>query len=194
MAVNHIALETSKLIKNYHASEEIKGFYVQRDNFYDRHPATGIMNFDENGKLVSVTFQEHEGGSLVQLGRTIVYDLKGNILKELSKEQTKEIRSYRGNMAININNILRNDGENNEFWKPYIDIMDSLFKSDKIYSRTTKPMTVYRGIDINQRLWNILEDGNIFLEKGYMSTSRDKDIAKRNGNYLLEIEIPKGTK
>lgn len=56
--------------------------------------------------------------------------------------------------------------------------------------------TVYRGINKNSSQKNILNNlqkGDIFVDKGFISTSHDEDTAYdfKNGGHLLNIKVPK---
>jgi len=100
-------------------------------------------------------------------------------------------------MATNINHALR-CFDNLSFWKKEIDTMDSLFNDSKIYSTFDKDTVLYRGFEVNDRNrdyfaknWDV---GKIIHEKGFLSTTTDKDRAENYGNFYLKITVPKGTK
>ncbi len=96
-----------------------------------------------------------------------------------------------------INNALRSGYSESVLVNDDIEALDKLFKlvPNKLKNKT--PMTVYRGARITKELDDILQgkaNTDIFTEKAFVSTSKNKQVAKqfamRNDKIVFEIEIP----
>lgn len=164
------------------------------EGFY-RKSGEGTYIFGKDDKLESITVQETNRSDLI--GPIKIYDAQGKIIKSLTKEQAKSLRFYRGNMANNLNNMLRL-GQINSLFKNDVEVLDSLFEDKNVPKVAQTDMVVYRGISIDERncdFWNKnIVPRNEFIEKGFMSTTKDRKRAESYGNAILHIEIPKGTK
>ncbi len=160
--------------------------------------ADGVFIYDKQNKLQYIALQHHGEGSCFNIDKITIHDNQGNLIKTLSPEQAKVLRHYRGNMAVNINSVLRHGNIENSLFADDLKAMDSLFTSDEIPSVTKEDMIVYRGLNISEYNADYFIshylNSNLIEEKSFMSTSKSKDIAHKNGNILLEIKVPKGTK
>lgn len=99
-----------------------------------------------------------------------------------------------------INNALRSGYSRNELVNDDIEALDKLFKlvPNKLKNKT--PLTVYRGARITKELDEILQGKaktDIFTEKAFVSTSRNKNVAKqfamRKDKIIFEITLPENT-
>ena len=99
-----------------------------------------------------------------------------------------------------INNALRSGYSKDELVNYHIEALDKLFKlvPNKLKNKTE--MTVYRGARITKELDDILQGKSktdIFTEKAFVSTSKDKNVANRfatrKDKIIFEITLPINT-
>lgn len=189
--------ENTYIVDDQNSRRYPKRFYIFADKKFHNYIADGSFINDENGNLKYITIQDHNGGSSWNIGTIKVFDLNGNVVKKLSPEQAKVIRNYRGNLATNLNSALRHFHDTS-FYQKEIDAMDSLFTSPEIYSVFEEDGELYRGININEHNIDYFQDnlqvGKIITDKGFTSTTSDKNRMSHYGNYYLKIKVPKGTK
>lgn len=100
-----------------------------------------------------------------------------------------------------INNALRTGYTNDFFVQDDIQALDRLFQKMPTQIIPKTDMTVYRGTFLTNELNDILQGKSktdIFTDKGFVSTSRSKQVAKQFANHedkiLLKITVPKGSK
>ena len=100
-----------------------------------------------------------------------------------------------------INNALRTGYTNDFFVQDDIQALDRLFQKMPTQIIPKMDTTVYRGTYLTQELNDILNEKSntdIFTDKGFVSTSRSKQVAKQFANHedkiLLKITVPKGSK
>ncbi len=168
---------------------DIKGEY--------RTIGNGTLFLDSQNNLKYITIQEKDETGWCDIGEIKVLDTQGNIIKRLSKEQAKTLRQYRGNLASGLNSALRYNPRSPLF-QDDIKIMDSMFSDNKIYSTLKKDTKIYRGFEVNEHNIDFFQNnfnvGKIFEEKGFLSTTKDKNRLNKYGNYFIEINVPAGTK
>ena len=96
-----------------------------------------------------------------------------------------------------INNALRSGYSESVLVNDDIEALDKLFKLVPKKLKNKQPITVYRGARITKELDDILKgksNTDIFTEKAFVSTSKNKQVAKqfatRKDKIIFEIEIP----
>ena len=145
--------------------------------------AAGALKGAE-GEVQSETKKEKEES------QSILVSDKG--VTEISDIEKDNLSNYIDN-ANWINNYLRRGilDEDSPFTQENVKEIDGI---DSIFLKvnpTTQDSIVYRGV-----VGLIFENkrGAIFRDKGFVSTSQDKDIAKEYGKNIIAIHIPKGSK
>jgi hypothetical protein len=113
-------------------------------------------------------------------------------VKKLTKAQVKSIDWYSKNYG-DMNNYLRGiDKKASKTTKANIKRVDAAFKSFK----NPKQTTVWRGLSTDgfkAGLQGDLKVGSTYKDKGYMSATFDKEIAKKYAaGVILQITLPKG--
>jgi hypothetical protein len=111
----------------------------------------------------------------------------------------KVVRSYQGAYGREINEALRDPLISEEQWQDDIDGLDNAIKAAPGVS---EPTIVYRGIRGNGLdFFNSLKSGDVFQDKGFISTTLDTQIAfdfATAGNLyegvVMKIKLPIGTK
>ena len=171
-------------------------FDVTHKNCYDE--GIGSLIYDENNKLKDISIQEYDlDGFRCVDGHLKVYDMDGNLNKILTPQQSETLRAYRGMMATTLNYHLRHDNMV-PYFEPHLKNMDDLFKNPMCHEVLDKDIVVHRGIKVNDYTRDYFADnlsvGKIFEEKGFLSTTTNKNRVDHYGNYFLEIHVPKGTK
>ena len=185
-------------------------FYMKSNPFHDirrftvRAPrlyvdlADGVFTYDKNFALKNITFQHHNYGSYADIGEISVFDKAGKLLSQLSPEQAKVLRHYRGNLAVNMNAALRHGNIERSLFPEDVKLMDGIFADAKIPTTLSQDTTVYRGVEITGHNANFYDTnvvkGNILTQKGFLSTSANRDVAENFGNALFAIKVPKGKK
>ena len=98
-----------------------------------------------------------------------------------------------------INGFLRYGITDDIFTENYIRNLDRLFETLPQKLRNTVPLEVYRGIKLNPELEQLINgklDSDIYLDKGFVSTSKSKSIAKQfmgEDGVLFHIIIPRNS-
>ncbi len=98
-----------------------------------------------------------------------------------------------------INSFLRYGITDEIFIENYIRNLDKLFETLPQKLRNTVPLEVYRGIKLNPELEQLINgklDSDIYLDKGFVSTSKSKSIAKQfmgEDGVLFHIIIPRNS-
>lgn len=98
-----------------------------------------------------------------------------------------------------INSFLRHGITDDIFTENYIRNLDRLFETLPQKLRNTVPLEVYRGIKLNPELEQLINgklDSDIYLDKGFVSTSKSKSIAKQfmgEDGVLFHIIIPRNS-
>ena len=98
-----------------------------------------------------------------------------------------------------INNFLRYGITDDIFIENYIRNLDKLFETLPQKLRNPVPIEVYRGIKLNPDLEQLINgklDSDIYIDKGFVSTSKSKSIAKQfmgDDGVILHIIIPRNS-
>lgn len=105
------------------------------------------------------------------------------------------IKEYTGSMYIDVNQALRKGKPIPAADRKEMKLVDEAFSKAK----TTEPMEVYRGIGPSDSdMFANLKLGDSFQDKGFVSTSTDKDTAdnfsRGDTPTMLQINVPKGSK
>lgn len=113
----------------------------------------------------------------------------------LDDAHKQAIKEYTGTMYINVNQALRKGKPVPKEDRAEMKLVEEAFSK----ARTTEPLEVYRGIGpSDQDMFAGLKVGDSFQDKGYTSTSTDKDTAdnfSRGDNpTIMQIQVPKGSK
>ncbi len=127
-----------------------------------------------------------------------IYDEKGQILSHFSKEDVEALHYYKYNPQY-IHGYLRNQNARcsgcffEEMEKAIVGL-EKIFNTESQIQKTTKPMTVYRGMHTS--IDKIGKIGDTFTDKSFTSITTNLDVARRfaNENPVLELEIPQNTK
>jgi hypothetical protein len=111
---------------------------------------------------------------------------------EVTAQEAKALADYVGPEYAFINAYSRNaSGPDKDYYESKAKLVDSLIakqpglKGEEI---------VYRGLNPPKDLANQLVKGAIIEDKGFMSTTIDRDVAKNFGSTTLTIRVPKGAK
>lgn len=112
----------------------------------------------------------------------------------LPAEDKAAIHSYTGNGYININATLR--GIEKQFEQGNYECAQKIHRA-LVSASIPSTCTVYRGVSSKALgMLRVLPDnmlvGKVISDKGFMSTSLERNSAFSNG-MLLEIEVPKGS-
>jgi hypothetical protein len=117
---------------------------------------------------------------------------------ELSDNERSSLKYYVGSGYTAINSYLRKGKE------IYQVGLDDIANLDAILGRASlqEAKVVYRGLDSERfdRTFGELKEGDIITDKGFVSTSEDKDVAKafmmgsKEAGGVAEIHVPKGYK
>jgi len=119
-----------------------------------------------------------------------------------SKEYFSVFCEYvQGYLCERINSALRLGSTDDYTVLLDIQKMDKMFANLPDTMKTEAPMRVYRGTSLHGDLGDILSgksDSDIYTDKGFVSTSKDKEVAKvfcalKKDAVLLDIVIPKGS-
>ena len=98
-----------------------------------------------------------------------------------------------------INDFLRYGITDDIFIENYIRNLDKLFETLPQKLRNTVPLEVYRGVKLNPELEQLINgklDSDIYVDKGFVSTSKSKSIAKQfmgEKGVLFHIIIPRNS-
>jgi hypothetical protein len=122
--------------------------------------------------------------------------------QRLTKKEDRALRDYAGSEYQRLNSGLRN-GKLSKKDQDTVDALDSALSKSRLTKDATlhSNETLFRAAEIPQ-VNAALKSGNIegleFSDKGFVSTSRDKDVAKNfqrsEGSRLYIINAPRGTK
>lgn len=129
-------------------------------------------------------------------------DAHSVVKNDFSNEEKKGIENYTSDKADfkkgifkpayqEINSSLRKDGSVSESHKKTVEILDKTFQK----ASSLEDFTVYRGV--SEDFANKLKSGTSFYDKGFVSTTSDKNIAGEfsgSKGVLMEISVPKGSK
>lgn len=114
---------------------------------------------------------------------------------KITSEESESVRFYTGEFYADINQYYRKTSGyeyvDADLVKEESKAIDSVIKKFDL----SKNIKVYRGCDLGALGVMDVSDltvGNVYVDKGYMSTSVVKDVAKEFGDVLLEINVPKG--
>lgn len=118
----------------------------------------------------------------------------------MTDDQKQALNDYSGSAYQDINTALRT---RDEFLlnktKKHVEDLDDIF----VEAFTSKPMIVYRGVEINEKIpWvnslihEELEEQGSITEKGFLSTSASKKVAEERfaGGILIKIAVPAGSR
>ena len=111
------------------------------------------------------------------------------------ENELKSLDYYGGQGHININHHLRNDIEDLRT-QGFSKNLNSLISKHI----TEHPIHVWRGVDSNKLNLNNMKSGDVFHDKGFVSTSLNPNVAKglisnlKETKHLMHIEVPKGSK
>lgn len=111
----------------------------------------------------------------------------GEYIKNLSDEESKSIRRYTGSYYDSINKTLR-EGVS-------VEEDQDIFRIHKAISEapsTTKDVKVFRTMTLKDQDLELLQQGSIFTDKGFVSTSLDEH-AGFAGNVKSTILLPEGS-
>lgn len=114
---------------------------------------------------------------------------------ELSPQQTQAIKEYTGSMYKSVNPRLRAGKPVPKADSKDVKLVDEAFSK----ASTTEAIEVYRGVGATEQdTFANLQVGSSFEDKGFVSTSTDKDTAdnfSRGDNpTILHIQVPAGSK
>lgn len=112
---------------------------------------------------------------------------------ESKKALTDAVYNYTGHSYSSINETLRNKGDLREFGfvKDTVETLDKVFAHKS--ARIKKETIVYRGY--TSKIVNNLEPGDIFEDRGYMSTTSEEHKAEswaHSGGAVMHILLPEG--
>jgi len=113
----------------------------------------------------------------------------------LDDAQKQAIKEYTGSMYLSVNPALRKGKPVPAEDRKEMKLVDEAFSKAK----TTEPLEVYRGIGPSDAdMFANLKVGEIFQDKGFVSTSTDKDTADNFSRgetpTMMQIQVPKGSK
>ena len=134
------------------------------------------------------------------------YTFKINKLDTTTEEwcSRKEFGAYKrytqNGYFEKINSALRCGITNDYFVNEDIQALDRLFLALPNKLRNKTPLNVYRGTILTQELQDILtgkSENNIYTDKGFVSTSKSKQVAKlfaqKDDGIMMYITIPKNS-
>ena len=112
--------------------------------------------------------------------------------KSIDDEQRNKIDDYMGNSHIDINQVLRGtsqlDARSKQDWLKDAEPIKQAIASFEL----DKDIKVYRRVNSREVFKNGMPQvGKTFTDKGFSSTSV-KDLGKGYGDFVFEIEVPKG--
>jgi hypothetical protein len=113
----------------------------------------------------------------------------------LDDSHRNAIKEYTGSMYIDVNQALRKGKPIPAADRKDMKLVDEAFSKAK----TTEPLEVYRGIGPSDSdMFANLKAGDSFQDKGFVSTSTDKDTAdnfsRGDTPTMMQINVPKGSK
>ncbi len=151
---------------------------------------------DDDGK-----FGEGGGGTSLQKGGdtdTAGHEAvaQASLSKPLTTSQSEALTQYAGDSYMDVNNTLRGiaSTEDPDTFEYVKDNLDSVFSNTSL----SEPLTVYRTLD--EDTFARLTSGSSFVDKGYVSTSANKDIGNIipqsdvGDNVTIEVRLPQGSK
>ena len=127
-----------------------------------------------------------------------IYDENCQLLSHFSKEDLEALHYYKYHPQ-ELHRYLRSgnarcSGSFLEELEKSVTNLEQIFNTESQVQRTTKAITVYRGMHTS--IDNIGEVGDIFTDKSFTSTSTNRKVAERfaGNNPIMELEIPEDTK
>ena len=168
----------------------------------------GVKVYHSHGEESSTPIPEHveKYRSRVELAKKtnahMALDPHTHLLKVHSEEYAKAsdakkslakaVYNYTGSDYHSVNGYLRKTSGADSWTKEVVDTLDKVFKHPS--ARINKETVVYRGY--TSAVVNKLEPGDIFEDKGYMSTTSEEYKAEswsHSGGAVMHILLPKGT-
>lgn len=132
---------------------------------------------------------------------------KGTVAIDKWCSSSKDFEAYKrytqNSFFEQINGALRSGLTDDYFVLNDIECLDRIFKTMPDEATPKEDMVVYRGTYLSKDLKDIIDgksSTDIFVEKGFASTSKSKNVAKsfayaeNPDKILLKITIPKGSK
>lgn len=152
----------------------------------DEVTAGGQKVFNDYGS-VSRDFMWYGGSSRVALPDKAVSYVQDDY-GPLTDEQIGAISEYQSqDMYREVNGALRRDEPLSAELADLRDQLDSVFEDDRIYLE--EDVVVFRGAAIDT---SEIKQGDVYQDKGYLSTSADPAVAVRFSSTVVAITVPKG--
>jgi hypothetical protein len=111
---------------------------------------------------------------------------------KLDEKEVQALKEYTGSMYTTVNPLLRAGKPVSKEDRNEVKLVDEAFKKAK----TTEPIEVYRGISGD--FYSGLKDGDVFEDKGFVSTSTDLDtadnFARGDAKAIMKVQVPKGSR
>lgn len=142
-------------------------------------------NHGDHGRFTS-------GGGAGGGGGAATMPAEGEGEGKYTREEQMALRDYAGAEFAFMNTYSRNPGgPGAEYYERKSRNLDKMI--DKQAPLKGEEI-VYRGLRPSKDMEKALVKDAILEDKGFMSTSKDREVAKNFGNYVMAIRVPKGTK
>lgn len=114
----------------------------------------------------------------------------------ITGEELQAVKQYQGADFAFINTWMRNpdNGGNQADGKMYLRKADQIERVIQKQPALKGEEVVYRGLRPTKEMKANLVPGGMISDKGFMSTTTDREVAKNFGNVVMTIRVPKGHK
>lgn len=138
--------------------------------------------------------------NIYELTKKNKYNINSNVDDWCLSSPFNAYKAYtRNGLFEKINDFLRYGITDDIFIGDYVRKLDKLFETLPKTLRNTTPLEVYRGVKLNPELEQLINkklDSDIYVDKGFVSTSKSKSIAKQfmgEKGVLFHIIIPRNS-